>query len=445
MGPTILAAITLVAFAAGGIAASIAWSRRGGALAGLVGAFALGALRQALVLWSGPPTAPSPLDQAAEAAFLGLALCGLAALRAQDRTTRERDRIEDLHWESMETVRRLTEVPPAEDDDLEARVARLTGLGVERFGMERGAVWLRDSDEVRWLGTVGDAHARRVLEPLAHLLERAARASRPVRIDLADAEPRPRVLFAAPLPCAGERRGALAFLGDAVDASSGAPTRFGATDKDLLALMAAGIAAEIGRETDTGTEVDPEPVPGPDPRPRRGEVADGHDLSRSVQVAERRLRRAIGADATLAFELAPDLPALRPVGMALPRLVESLVLAAARLAPTGHIAVGTRPPDRDNPAQEPARDATLVVQVDDASLTPDALERLFAPAGDPDGTPSLEHGLPLSQVERRLQRADGDLSVSLEPGRRAVLTAYLPVAAPGAVRPARRAETPSPR
>jgi hypothetical protein len=54
-----------------------------------------------------------------------------------------------------------------------------------------------------------------------------------------------------------------------------------------------------------------------------------------------------------------------------------------------------------------------------------AFERAFAPPADPTGAHEV---LGLADVERLLRLDGGDLSVSIEPQRRAVLTAWVPVA-----------------
>ena len=65
----------------------------------------------------------------------------------------------------------------------------------------------------------------------------------------------------------------------------------------------------------------------------------------------------------------------------------------------------------------------LQVSVKDETIDADGFERIFSD----DGAADLPQGaLPLARLERLLRRDGGDLSVAVEPGRGAVLCAYLP-------------------
>ena len=106
--------------------------------------------------------------------------------------------------------------------------------------------------------------------------------------------------------------------------------------------------------------------------------------------------------------------------------------AAASLEPTGCIQIETRRlEDADAGAGQAAHAGyiTLRVSVTGEAVDAEALERIFEEPKDPE---QLVDALPLVRVERLLQRDGGDLSVSVEPGRCAVLTAYLQPRAPRA-------------
>jgi hypothetical protein len=110
--------------------------------------------------------------------------------------------------------------------------------------------------------------------------------------------------------------------------------------------------------------------------------------------------------------------------------VESLVEAAARLCPTGRVTLATEPP------AEGGSETVLRVAVA-GPVQRTAVERVFAEPADGEAVP---HGtLPLSRLERLLRADGGDLSISIEPGVQAVLTAWLPSGAARESKPSRRA------
>ena len=425
---TIVATVTLALFAFGGIATVIVWVRRSGAFAGLAALFTLGVVRQIAVLLGDPPAAPpTSIAWLAELALPLVALGAIAALRALHRTTAERDRIEDLHWDSMESVRSMSELSARAGGHFDAKLATLLELGTTRFGLEQGIAWLRDDDGERVLGLYSEdgPTAEEVVAALEPQLRQAADASRPLSLALDSGNGQTRAFLATPLRLAGVSRGALAFVGDATRTPG---RRFGASDKDLLGLMAQWLSTEIERSERAKSPPVREAPQVARRRPRRLHRAS--DLNEAVRAAEPRLRREVGADATLTIDLDPALPTVRPGGVPLPRLVESLVLAAVRLAPCGRISVETCAPSLGAPARatHTRRDVLLVVRVEDCSLAGDALDRVFGPAQDALGSEPERRAIPLPRLERSLRRSDGDLSASLEPGRCATLTAFLPAA-----------------
>lgn len=430
-------------------------TRQGAAAAGLAALFAFGAIRQALVLYAGntQPWQPGP-ESAAEIALLGVALGGVLALRSLRRTTRERDRVEDLHWDSMEAVRVMSELAARPGAGLSDKLDTVLELGAARFGLETGLAWRAGDDdgEGELLGLRTDVRDEEQREALtARLLPRMREAARADRPHLhVDSDQEPRALFCTPVRVDGRLHGALGFAGsrDAADA-------FTATDKDVLRLMAQWLAAELERNARAAQpEPAPERAPGhvhapemhalatPAPEPaaldklptlRSLRPRGGRDLNAAVRRAERRLRRRLGVDATLEVSLGHELPPAGPGRLSLSTLVESVALAAARLAPTGRVTLETQ---RVAGAADVHRagEVMLCVRVDGEGIDAAALKRVFDAPDDPE----LVDGrvLPLARIERLLRRDGGDLSVTVEPRRGAVLTAYLP---PTATAPARTA------
>lgn len=420
-----LATITLGLCALGLVGAILAGVRHGAATPGLALAFACVALRQGVVLHAGDLPDPGTLAAAGELAILCGVAGGLLALRSLTRTTRERDRVEDLHWDSMETVRAISELAGRPGADPGDGLRAVLDLGTARFDLDIGVAWHEGDapDGVLLALRAPAAEPQPDAAWLANLLARlreVARATRPVVLT-GGADPR--LVFAAPF-AAGAARGALAFAG-----SRGRAARFTATDKDLLGLMAVWIAGELERRARAEAPVAPAPRRKPVPlQPRRLRARPERDLNGAVRRAERGLRRQLGADATLEVVLAEDLPPVASGRLPLAMLVDSVVLAAARLAPTGRIRVETSRPAHAGPASHVrGGDVTLA-----ASVTGDvdaaALERIHQHAHEAD--PDQPGALPLGRLERLLRRAGGDLSVAVEPGRRALLTAWLPAADP---------------
>lgn len=396
-------------------------TRHGAAAGGLALVFGFGIVRQASRLYEGPPPALEPSAKVAgELAILGIALGGLAALRALRRTTRERDRAEDLHWDSMEAVRVMSELAARPGAELSDKLRTVLELGATRFELELGIAWRDDgTHEGELLGlrtpTAHAPYGEDWVEELLPRLREVSQATRPQVLVDRDAEPR--VFFGTGVGVDGNVHGALAFAGWRAPEE-----RFTATDKDVLGLMGQWLATELERR-ERGTAPPREPAPryGLAPLlPRRS-----RDLNAAVQRAEHALRRQVGVDATLELSLDPKLPPARSGRLSLSTLVESVVLAAARLAPAGRIHLETR---QQGGAQQPG-DLMLCVSVKGDTIDAGALERIFSQ----DDAEEVPRGaLPLARLERLLRRDGGDLSVAVEPLRAASLTAYLPATAPRA-------------
>ncbi len=456
---TALAAITL-GLCVLGLAGSVLLAARQGAAASVLGVlFGFGALRQAFLLFDGSvPSWEVGAAALAELALLGVALGGLTALRALRRTTRERDSAEDLHWDSMEAVRVMSELAAHPGADLSDKLKTVLDLGAARFRLEIGVAWResgKGAGEVIGLRTPASG-ADRCEALVAELLPRLREASRAARPQVFfEREGELRVFFGASVRVDSAEHGALAFAG-----SRDPVNRFTATDKDLLGLMAQWLTAELERksraaEQERALPAEPASLPaqpaavasirGAVDRPPSMTFPTlasrlGRDLNTAVRRAERQLRRRVGAGGTLEISLDPGLPLAGGGRLSLSTLVESVVQAAASLEPTGCIQIETRRlEDADAGAGQAAHAGyiTLRVSVTGEAVDAEALERIFDEPKDPE----LVDALPLVRVERLLQRDGGDLSVSVEPGRGAVLTAYLRPRAPRAAQAVGAQET----
>jgi len=108
----ILHLLTLAVLLAAVFASLVVMSRTGEARMTLLAAlFVLLAVPHGIGLWTQAPTTLGfDLATAAAAAGLAAALIGLAAVIALRRILLDLDRAEDLHWDSMESVRNLSEL-----------------------------------------------------------------------------------------------------------------------------------------------------------------------------------------------------------------------------------------------------------------------------------------------------------------------------------------------
>lgn len=412
-----------------GFAGSLAiWIRGRGPAGGLAALFALGALRQAAMLMADSPW-PLPADPLAigEVALIGAGLAGLVALRSLWRTTRELDRAEDLHWDSMEAVRLVSELAAHPGASLEAKLARVLEIGAARFALDHAIAcrFLDATPEILvWRAPEGGPSGAELAAALAARLRLAAEAPRTYAAQGEAGSPAPLQDFlGAAARVDSEVPWVLAFAG--VRKSD---DRFTATDKDLIGLMAQWLRSELLLRKR------PEPARSSQPLPAVATALDRHDLNAALRRIESRLRSQIAADVPLELSLAPALPALRPAQVALDTLALSLVMAAHAVSPggalrveTGRLTAGAAAPGGDDYA-------TLSVRVRDASIEPDALARAYGGSGAPEAAQRTEHGacLPLAQLEALLRRSGADLSMHVEPGRGAVLTAFLPARRPAA-------------
>jgi hypothetical protein len=414
---TTLLGVTLAVLLVGAAASLVLALRRGEEALGLTLLFALGAARQIARLASGG-LGELALDanSAGEVALLGAGLAGLVALYALNRTARERDRAEDLHWDSMEAVRVLSELAARAGIDFEEKLRALLEIGAARFDLEVGLLCRLRGDATRMIAfrapRNSELTSEAALEALATPLRDTASATRPLAIGRGEASagaaPSLQTYLGAAIRAGGEVRGVLAFA---------SPRRrrepITATDKDLLGLMAQWIGTQLER---------------PEARvqaPRPTAASRSEARRRAVRSRlERRLRRL--ADPQLQVCIDPDLWRARAGDVSLETLACALVRGARRLSPDGQLRLETGTSHvgpRD--ASDASHCITLCVTIRDEAVDAETLKRAFErdpgePSPDrPDAPPSL------SGLQRLLQREGGDLSLAVEPGRAATLTAYV--------------------
>ena len=122
------------------VSAFALWNRTGETRAGLFGAlFCLIAIHEAVGIknqWG----APFLLDSSAlgALAILAAGVLSILVVVALRSTLSERDRVETLHWDSMETIRVINELASDEDISLDDRIARLLEIGTAGLGLEVG-------------------------------------------------------------------------------------------------------------------------------------------------------------------------------------------------------------------------------------------------------------------------------------------------------------------
>ena len=262
---------------------------------------------QGTALWTASG-APLAADAATAGAFatLGASCLALWVVRSVGRTLRELDRAEALHWSSMEAVRALAELAEDRCTDLEARVAQMLEIGCRCFGLEIG-ILSRVSGaryEVAAIRAprdfpIGPGAAFPVSETWCRttLVD-----NRPVGVtrvdDSSGASPgRSAFPFAAYLGVAvrdGERAlGTLAFA-----SLEPRTTRFTASEKDVLLLMARWIEPELASaRSDDAVKTAPQAALGKEPV----RVSSGQE-TRSVPPAPTRL-----SSGWEAHSVAPDL------------------------------------------------------------------------------------------------------------------------------------------
>ena len=354
-----------------------------------------------------PPAADLGADAAtAQAgALLLLGLAGLGALAVVARLARERDRAEELHWDAMETLRAVNELRlpggSADAERPEHGLDALLRLGTERFGLPIGVVQRHGSDDPVALRLPAelDIESSQVVAALARFDGR--QAERPLVEDTDDEATLGRI-FIASLHRDGEAVGRIAFA-----AASRPRAKLTATDKDLLALLATAAADRLGL---------PGRAAGAEPPPRLAaaapaEVTPPSEPLPAPSFAER-LRERL-ADDPIVLAVDPRLDDAEGADLGLEEVAVGLARGARRASAEGSLRVES---GSIHSPQGDARFVTLTVHIDDPELDASAL----------DGVSSTDDGS-LGALGERLRSQGGDVSMSVEAGVGATMTAFVPL------------------
>lgn len=464
---SILLLVSLIALAVALSASVVLFARTGELRLGLLtGLLAAMAIPQGISLWQLGWSPGLGLDLATAAAAAGLvaSLFGLQSVRAMGRTLRELERAEALQWESMEGVRGVTELAARRGMSVQEKLPLLLEMGCERLGLDVGLVSRVRGDRYELVALhapedfpVAEGAAFALADTACHY---TLDSERPVARASVKETPR-----------GGQGRGALpfeAYLGARIrqgDETYGTlafasfaprPTRFSASHKDLIALMAQWLGAELEREQllelrhSAPKRPDRDPAPGPSAAPRRPASAGNVALNDVVRRLERRIRRTAGADVEVVFELAPELAPAADSRIPLEAIVLALVRKAGEtVEKDGAVVIATANHEFARepgvmPSREPDLYVTLSVSETSGRLDADAFSRVFADEDAEAAAAHPEARLSLPTVYRMLQRVGGDLSVEVEPEHRSTFTLFLPrpKAAAVAERPALRVATP---
>ncbi len=446
MSAVLLTSVALALVAVGWSAVLVA--RSGEIRIGLLTAlFAMLAVGQAVALraeWGNPLA----LDPTSAAAIAGLFACalGLLVLGVTADIGAERDRVEALHWDSMEAVRALGALAADAKRSPDETLPGLLEIGCNYLGLEVGFVSRVQGGHSEIVAIrADDDYPLRIggVFPLEETFcHRVVTSDRPTAIprlresSWADHPARSIFGFEAflgtAIPVGDEVYGILGF-GSTVSRAE----RFTATEKDMLDLMARWVASAIAPRANPQAAATPptrRSSPSGNHRRRPSETL-GIDANLIVRRIESKLRRMAGSNVQLNLELAPDLEPARAPGVPLERVVRSLVANALQAMPHGgHLTLATANLNVSAaepgalPAVEPDRYVTVSVTDTGNGINADALARVFEPVPEStDGkvTSELEEPLTLPTIYRILQRAGGDLSIDVVLGHRTTFTLFL--------------------
>jgi len=347
------------------------------------------------------------------AALVLVAVGSFAALLALARVARERNLAEELHWDAMETVRAVNEVPLAQGDKA---LAKLLAIGAQHFDLPFGAVLRSGADEPVAVHFSKETSIDRASAGLVLAQFRDWSAERPVVDDAPDPDLALALtrVFITSLQRDDKVTGQLFF------ASVLPVTRaLTATDKDLLTLLATrGALALEGAASNFGaaaSDVRPSPpvvgeieIPGP---PVPVPTAPAAVPPAAASLADR-LRAGFGADAS-ALALSPELEALHTPSVSLEEVAQSLARGARLVSAEGTLRVET---GTTQSRQGQTEFLTLTVHIADEGIDARALN-----GASRRSTASIE------ALGERLRAHGGDVSISVEAGVGASMTAYVPV------------------
>ncbi|MCH8084077.1 MAG: hypothetical protein IH885_07560 [Myxococcales bacterium] len=468
-----LLSIALLLAALAGCA--VLWTRSGETRVGLFGAlFLLIAIHQAAATWTNWSD-PFAWDVSSFGRLAGLvvgALCVLAVV-ALWRTLAERDRIEKLHWDSMETIRAINELGEGDSTSFDTKIDRLLAMGASRFDLEV-AMLARIRKSRYEIIAIRSPKSFPVTSGAVFSLEETfckntLNSERPVGIEqISESDgvgSLGRTAFpfnaylGATITVDGASYGTLSFA-----SFEPRKDRFNGTEKDLISLMAQWIGAAIGkrdqRETAVDSTVETPTLAAPVPSssvaqpaavgepasaerekapsrsrkhsdPRHGERLI--DPNRILQRMGNELRALAGDSVDFAMKLDPKLDFAAAQNLPLEAIARTLVMNARDAMPdggslvieTGNLEIAAGEPGQI-PALAPDRYVTISFMDSGKEPDADALSRLFdhTPVDAEQG--NRDNRLALATVYRILQICGGDLSVKVEPGRGSTFTVYLP-------------------
>jgi GAF domain-containing protein len=364
----------------------------------------------------------------------------LAAFTAASlvRSVWERDRAEEVQWESMEAVRELGAFFSLERGRFDVRLGQLLALGCRKLDLEHGIVGRIEGDRYE----IVDIHAPpelalargdcielgrtlcrdtiRTTTVLAveSLAQHARRDSRPEPIGVQS-------YLGIALRVEGEVFGTLSF-----GSTRTRGRRFAGVEKQLLELMAHWVETELSRVRHEQSKRLLAP---------RSDDADRRrvDVNEALEQLDAAMRESLGENGLL-LELGRLDRAARIYRHEFDRVLWSLLQhAAANSADGSTLRVSTSavaPPDE---APTPTTTfLSLAIHASGSGADPGAGSELSKLPVDPEqpqtpgseARPAREALLSLSRVRRLLEDSGGDLSIHSEPGLGTAFTAWLPAA-----------------
>jgi hypothetical protein len=393
------------------------------------------------------------------------------------RTLGERDRVEKLHWDSMETVRIINELNESGSTSLDAKLTKLLEMGASRFDLEVAMVARvhRDRYEIIAIHSPESfpVKAGAVFSLEETFCKNTLNSDRPVGVERISESNWAEFLDRAAFPFSAYLGAAITFDGDRYGTLSFASfeprkDRFTGTEKDLIRLMAQWIGSEIGKRNERETSIDStvdssveDPIfaaPVPSPSAARQQRVGEHtaaeikktasrigkrsdpraverviDPNRILQRIGNELRALAGDAVDFVMKLDPNLGFAAAQNLPLKTIVRTLVMNARDAMPEGgklvvetaNLEIAAGEPGQI-PALAPDRYVTLSFTDSGREPDADALSRLFDRAPVDAEQPSENDKLALSTVYRVLQICGGDLSVKIEPGCGSTFTVYLP-------------------
>ncbi len=391
----------------------------------LAGVFLLLGVSQgvALLQYWGQPLALD-LPTAAASASLAAGLLGLAAVIGTARTLGELVHAEELHWESMESVRELSEFAARRDKSLDDRLPRLLERTCRRFDLEIGLVSRVHGDRYEVLAIhappefpvgVGSVFAldqtpcRATLElgkPIATSKSSDSARAGQAGHGALDFE----TYLASAIQVGDESFGTLVFASTRAES-----VRLTATHKNLVHMMSQWIGWEFEQRRspqETESPIAPRVHRGTQPKLR-------------VDALLRRIARRVRSSVPKGIEIevnpgATGLPDACEPRLPLEAILMSLAHRAAAAMPKGGILrLEADAPEPAAiapgllPAVAPSRYLTLAISESSGGIDPDAIARAFenGPSAEIESPVESRDNIPLSVVYRLLKRAGGDLSV----------------------------------